>query len=237
MNEAFVASPEVFFALGSSFLAGELGGVEMKAWSNVFAAVSLLAFGYWCFLFLSGRLYQARETQRFVRERQVKSQSLETLVPSNSPKTEERPYPDKGSAVALLAIPRLGVSAVVVEGAEDRDLKLGPGHIPGTSLPGDGGNIGVAGHRDTFFRPLRLIRKDDAIQMTTHDQEHQYKVVSMKIVTPDDVQVLYPIGQETLTLVTCYPFDFVGSAPKRFVVRADCVDCRAQKQIQKGDGR
>jgi sortase A len=209
----------------------------MKAWSNVFAVVSLLALGYCCFLFLNGYFYQTREARRFTRERRVEPQSAEAVVPSAPPKTKERPYPDKGSAVALLAIPRLGLSTVVVEGADERDLKLGPGHIPGTSLPGDGGNIGVAGHRDTFFRPLRLIRRSDAIKMTTHEQQHHYKVVLTKIVTPDDVQVLYPIGQETLTLVTCYPFDFVGPAPKRFIVRADCVDCPAQGQIQGGGGR
>jgi sortase A len=209
----------------------------MKASSNVFAVVSLLAFCYWCSLFLSGRLYQARETQRFVSQRGAQPQSPKEVFESESPNTKRWPHPDKGSPVALLAIPRLGLSTVVVEGAEELDLQLGPGHITGTPLPGDGGNIGVAGHRDTFFRPLRRIRKDDAIKMTTHEQEHQYKVVSTKIVTPDDVQVLYPIGQETLTLVTCYPFDFVGPAPKRFIVRADCVDCRAPERIEKGGGR
>ncbi len=206
----------------------------MKVWSNVFAVVSVLAFGYCCFLFLSGRLYQARETQRFVSKHR---ESPGAVVAAKPPKTEVRGYPDRGSAVALLSIPRLGLSTVVVEGAEESDLKLGPGHIPGTSLPGEGGNVGVAGHRDTFFRPLRLIRKDDAIKMTTHEREQQYKVTATKIVTPDEVQVLYPTGRETLTLVTCYPFAFVGPAPKRFIVRADCVDCAAQESIQKGGGR
>jgi sortase A len=125
----------------------------------------------------------------------------------------------------MLAIPRLGLSMVIVEGAEERDLKLGPGHIRGTSLPGDGGNVGVAGHRDTFFRPLRFIRRDDTITVIDHQRVYQYRVASTEVVRPDNIQVLNPVGHEVLTLVTCYPFDFLGAAPKRFIVRADCVDC------------
>jgi sortase A len=192
-----------------------LEGFHRHGWA-LFAAVGLLALGYWSFVFIGSRLYQDREMLRFVTERQVYPQPVIAGVPS---------YPSTGSAVALLAIPRLGLSSVVVEGAEERELRLGPGHIPGTSLPGNGGNVAVAGHRDTFFRPLRLIRRDDTITVTTHDRDYQYKVVSMEIVRPDEVQVLRPVGHETLTLVTCYPFDFVGPAPKRFIVRADCAGC------------
>ena len=85
--------------------------------------------------------------------------------------------------------------------------------------------MGVAGHRDTVFRPLRLIRTDDAIILSTHERNYQYRVISTEVVSPGDVHVLYPTSHETLTLVTCYPFDFVGSAPKRFIVRADCANC------------
>src|SRR5664279_1488691 len=93
--------------------------------------------------------------------------------------------------------------------------------IPGTALPGKQGNIGIAGHRDTSFRPLRFIRKDDMIALTTLHGTSRYRVVSTKIVGPDDVQVLYPTGRDALTLVTCYPFDFVGPAPRRFIVQAE----------------
>ena len=156
---------------------------------------------------------------------------------SKAPTAASPKYPAAGSPVGLLSIPRLGLSTVVLEGAEERELKLGPGHIYGTSLPGDGGNVGIAGHRDTFFRPLRHIRKDDTIQLATREQEYHYQVVSTRIVTPEDVQVLQPLEQETLTLVTCYPFDFVGPAPKRFIVRADCVDCIRHKSIRVGEIR
>jgi sortase A len=129
----------------------------------------------------------------------------------------------------MLLIPRLGLSSIVVEGAEDAQLKLGPGHIRGTSFPGESGNIGIAAHRDTFFRPLRYVRKDDTIEVTTQTREYSYKVVSTAVVSPDEVRVLYPQGRETLTLVTCYPFNFVGAAPKRFVVQADCMNCPTLK--------
>ena len=87
-------------------------------------------------------------------------------------------------------------------------------------MPGQPGNVGIAGHRDTFFRPLRNIQRDDIITLTTLRGEYRYRVVSTKMVSPADVAVLNPDGKEILTLVTCYPFYFVGSAPKRFIVRA-----------------
>jgi sortase A len=100
---------------------------------------------------------------------------------------------------------------------------VAPGHIPGTPLPGQSGNVTIAGHRDTFFRPLRLIRKNDTMKLTTLRGEDQYRVVSTDIVAPDDIHVLYPTGRNTLTLVTCYPFYYVGPAPRRFIVRAERV--------------
>jgi len=197
----------------------------MKSLANVFALAGLLALGYWGVYFVKAQLYQAYETRRFARERLKEQRPTDKPSPFKSPTTAKRPYPSSGSAVAVLTIPLVGLSTIVLEGTDERELKLGPGHIRGTSLPGGGGNVGVAGHRDTFFRPLRLIRKDDTIQVTTHEREYHYKVVSTEIVGPDDVQVLYSTQHEMLTLVTCYPFKFVGRAPKRFIVRADCLDC------------
>ncbi len=198
----------------------------MKTLSNVFAAVSLLALGYWAVMFVSAHLYQAKEARRFVSERRPAADAAVAPKP--------RPNPSTGSVVAMLTSPRLGLSTIVVEGAEERELKLGAGHISGTALPGEGGNAGIAGHRDTVFRPLRLIRRDDAIDMITQEREYRYRVVSTEIVDPDKIQVLYPTGHETLTLVTCYPFDFVGSAPKRFIVHADCADCTRQSPAELG---
>jgi sortase A len=97
------------------------------------------------------------------------------------------------------------------------------GHILGTALPGDTGNIGIARHRDTFFRALRNIRCNDIITLSTPRGEYRYRVVSTKVVSPSDVAVLDSDGNQILTLVTCYPFYFVGAAPSRFIVRAERV--------------
>jgi sortase A len=122
--------------------------------------------------------------------------------------------------IGRLGIPRLNISAVIVEGTSNKTLRRAVGHIAGTALPGQPGNVGIAGHRDTFFRPLRNVQQDDIITLTTFVGEYRYRVVSIKVVRPDDVAVLNPDEAEILTLVTCYPFYFVGSAPDRFIVRA-----------------
>ena len=119
-----------------------------------------------------------------------------------------------------LEIARLGVSAVVRSGSDARTLQLAVGHIPGTALPGEAGNVGLAGHRDTFFRRLRDIETDDEIRLVTPEGRYRYRVQRTDIVRPEDVWILGPTEEPTLTLVTCYPFTYIGSAPERFVVRA-----------------
>ncbi len=123
--------------------------------------------------------------------------------------------------IGRLEIPRLGLSAILVEGDDPKTLRRAVGHIPGTPLPGQTGNVALTGHRDTFFRPLRNIRANDVIVVTTLQGEYRYRVVSTRVVSPDDVAVLNSSGDEILTLVTCYPFYFVGAAPDRFIVRAE----------------
>jgi sortase A len=125
--------------------------------------------------------------------------------------------------IGLLDIPRLGLSVMVIEGVGTKSLRRAAGHIPGTALPGQPGNAGISAHRDTFFRPLRNIRRNDVITVSTLLGEYHYRVVSTRIVSPSDVAVLDQSGKEVLTLVTCYPFYFVGSAPDRFIVRAERV--------------
>jgi len=142
-----------------------------------------------------------------------------TLVPAPSgPPDQARPA--MRSVIGRLQIPRLKLSVMVREGADERTLSRAVGHIPGTALPGKMGNVGLAGHRDTFFRALRDIREDDAIEFETTHGAYRYVVKSTKIVGPRDVSVLAASGGENLTLVTCYPFYYVGSAPNRFIVRA-----------------
>jgi sortase A len=136
----------------------------------------------------------------------------------------ERPAePAPAGLVGRIAIRRVGISAVVAEGSDETTLSRAVGHIAGTALPGEPGNVGLAGHRDTFFRALRNIRAGDLIVLTTPHGEFRYSAVSIKVVNPKALDVLDPTSEEILTLVTCYPFHFVGSAPNRFIVRAKRV--------------
>jgi sortase A len=138
-------------------------------------------------------------------------------VPSPSitpPKTELRPrILRNGDLFGRLEVPRLNMSVMVMEGAEDEVLRLGAGHVPGTPLA-------IAGHRDTFFRPLKDIKPDDHIRFTTPEGTTEYRVVSTKIVGPYDTWVLDNQSPDTMTLITCYPFYYIGPAPKRFIVEA-----------------
>ena len=124
------------------------------------------------------------------------------------------------SYLGRLEIPRLQMSVMLLEGVDNRTLRRGIGHIPGTALPGQSGNIGIAGHRDTYFRALAGIRQEDQITVETLSSEYRYIVDSISIVDPDAVEVLRNSDRPALTLVTCYPFYFVGPAPKRFIVHA-----------------
>src|SRR6185436_16914407 len=116
-----------------------------------------------------------------------------------------------------------GLAATVLEGSDDGTLARAAGHIEDTAMPGESGNVGIAGHRDTIFRPLRRIRVGDELVMTTVDRVLRYRVSKTSIVNPDDVYVLDPTDQSVMTLVTCYPFEFIGHAPRRFVVRSELV--------------
>jgi sortase A len=125
--------------------------------------------------------------------------------------------------IGRIEISRLDISVVVVEGSDNHVLKRAAGHIVGTSLPGEPGNVGISAHRDTFFRPLKDIQRDDIVTVTTLRGEYRYRVVSTKVVSPNAVEVLHSDGGEILTLVTCYPFYVLGPAPSRFIVRAERV--------------
>ena len=119
-----------------------------------------------------------------------------------------------------LSVPRVGVAVAVVNGADDGTLRTAAGRIPGTGLPGRPGTIGIAAHRDTFFRGLRHVAIGDRILVETADRDFEYRVVSTTIVKPEDTWVLRSHADEALVLVTCYPFAYIGRAPQRFVVRA-----------------
>lgn len=197
-----------------------------------FLIVGILALGYCAFVLLDTGLYQAYETWRFEKAREDVRQSTSSAPPPLSPqppvaadvgrvRMERRSLAGpEGSPLGQIEIRTLGLAAMVLEGVDPRTLRRAVGHIPGTALPGQQGNVAIAGHRDTFFRSLRDIRKDAEITLTTLNGSYRYRVDSTSVVEPQAVEVLADSGDAILTLVTCYPFDFIGPAPKRFIVRA-----------------
>jgi sortase A len=181
-------------------------------WSRrILFITGIFSLGYVGFTLLDAGLYQASAKRSL--EHQIR---LEKGPHEIQPKPAIKP----GDVLGRLDIPRLGLSVAVLQGTGSRMLRLGTGHIEGTPLPGEAGNSGIAGHRDTFFRGLKDIRKNDEIQFQTATGLSRYTVDWAKVVAPDDLSVLAPSTESSLTLVTCYPFYFVGPAPKRFVVRA-----------------
>jgi len=141
----------------------------------------------------------------------------------NAPASAARASDARPSVIGVLEIPRLGVTAGVSEGDDDATLRTAVGHLADTPLPWETGNSALAGHRDRQFRPLRDIHEGDTIRLRTVRGDFTYRVTAVQITRPDDLSVLAPTATRTLTLVTCYPFWFVGHASQRFVVRAEAV--------------
>ncbi len=130
-----------------------------------------------------------------------------------------------GEIIGRVDIPRLNLSAAVAEGDDEKTLKNAVGHLPDTPLPWDRrGNVALAAHRDGLFRPLEKIRLEDDVRVVTGRGEYHYRVKKTHIVDPDDVWVIAPTDTPTITLITCYPFSFVGNAPRRFIVQAELVE-------------
>ena len=125
--------------------------------------------------------------------------------------------------IAVLTIPRIHLKAPIFDGTDELTLNRGVGRVPGTAMPGEDGNLAIAGHRDGFFRGLKDIAIGDQVEIAGPEESETYIVDSTEIVTPDDVRVLEAGGIHTVTLITCYPFYFVGDAPKRFIVKASLI--------------
>jgi sortase A len=192
---------------------------------------AVICLGIWAWSWLDATYFQYRENQVLDEALNAppppapaaETDALGNFQPRPAAETQPRPSLEDGSLLGRIEIPRIGVSAIVLEGADTKTLRRGVGHIPETSLPGVG-NVGLAAHRDSFFRGLKDIRKNDIIQLQTLEGTFRYKVEWTQIVQPEDTQVLADNGTSELTLVTCYPFYYVGSAPKRFIVRAEQTD-------------
>jgi sortase A len=186
--------------------------------SRIVFAAGVLLLAYAAYVLVDERLYQARELNRLDHERQVVLDAA-AGIPAPSLRVAVPP-PTDGTSIGEIRIRRLGVSVVVVQGESEAILERAVGHLARTALPGNEGNVVLAGHRDTFFRPLKDIRQGDRITLRTAERDFEYVVESTSIVKPTDVGVVEPSGGHTLTLITCFPFYYVGPAPNRFVVLA-----------------
>jgi LPXTG-site transpeptidase (sortase) family protein len=200
---------------------------------------TLIAFGMACLIF-----YSVVTVRAWRHQRAAKSQ-VEQMISIGRPTAPRHPNAaaalgaapavrddisgvskplEPGDIIGRVDIPRLKLSAAVAEGDDDKTLGTAVGHLPDTPLPWHGrGNVALAAHRDGLFRSLEGIRLNDDIRIVTSRGEYHYRVTKMHIVDPDDVWVIAPTDTPTVTLITCYPFSFVGNAPRRFIVKAELV--------------
>jgi sortase A len=193
-----------------------VGGICLLAWPVFVLADS--AYVQW-----SGKrqLERAAQVAAFAQSGQAAPQKpAETIVvrkPGGVPATTVPP----GSVLGSIDVPRLGLSYVLLEGTDNRTLDKSVGHVEGTAAVGSAGNISVAGHRDTHFRKLEWIHRDDDIIVTApNGSRYNYRVEWIRLFKPADIQVLDASHGPALTLITCFPFEYVGSAPLRLIVRA-----------------
>lgn len=177
--------------------------------AGVFLAVGLVALGYAAYIVIDATTSQAIEWRRFERA---------------GPAAAAEPPLVEGGPIGEIRIPRLGFAVMVLQGDSTAVLRHAVGHLAETALPGEPGNVVLAGHRDTFFRPLETVRAGDVITLNTRRGAFTYLVESTFVVPPTDLQVIQPTGRRTLTLITCFPFAYIGSAPNRFIVRASETD-------------
>jgi len=191
--------------------------------SCMLLALGVTSLGYVGFILADAKAFQVYANWRL--NRSIESSRASAVNAQSEPASIQADAvravpPSLGSAIGRLEIDRIGVSVIIAEGTEDETLRRAVGHVTGTALPGEMGNVAIAGHRDTFFRALRNIRLNDEVTVTTPTASYKYKVDSMEVVAPSETEVLAASNESILTLVTCYPFYFVGPAPKRFIVRA-----------------
>lgn len=213
--------------------------MKWTQWTLITVGVVLL--GFWLGARLQGRIGGQSDIERFERARaqaggSKPSSAIGNGLPLELPvdtslwdedriqEYEESLDHEFDAPLAILRIPKIELEVAVLAGTTELVLNRGVGHITGTPLPGEPGNVGIAGHRDGYFRGLKDISAGDVIQVETLTDESTYTITETWIVEPPDVWVLEPTQSPALTLVTCYPFYFAGSAPQRFIVRAERVD-------------
>jgi sortase A len=184
---------------------------------NFVISYGLLALGLFVF-YQGARLYIDAHAGQTEARREFTHAQASAVTPESA--AVPAPPAQDGQPIAKLTIPRLDAELYVVEGDDEQDLELGPGHMPGTAMPGVDGNCVIAGHRDTHFRILKDIQEGDEIDLETSQGRFVYRVDGLHVVRPTNTKALDPTPDGELHLITCYPFYYLGSAPKRFVVQA-----------------
>jgi len=181
------------------------------------------ALGYYVFASIDASLKQRQLAQSFEESRTHVGVPAQATLNNSTADLQKAPTQSGSRLVGRLEIPNLNLSSVILEGVGSQTLRVGLGHVPGTSMPGQPGNVVIAGHRDTFFRPLRKMKICDELSIDTTTHTYYYQVRSVEIVDPHNVNALRFHNRDELTLITCYPFSYIGPAPKRFVVHAEPV--------------
>ena len=182
---------------------GTVTRILLRWASFAFVLAGVIAVSYAGYAVLYSQAYQTIELRKFER---------------NPPRAEPHLL-NLGDVIGEIQIPRLGLKAVIIQGDAPELLDRAVGHIPQTALPGEWGNVALAAHRDRLFRPLRQVHQGDAIVLETASGSFTYQVESTFVVPSSEVGVLWSSSANELTLITCFPFDYIGRAPKRFIVR------------------
>lgn len=198
---------------------------KLKLAERLLWIFGFLLIGIYALVYAERTLFQSYGEREFER-------ALERRPPAG--KTEPARTFARGDTIGRLEIPRIGLQALVLEGADDKTLRRAIGHIEGTPFPGQPGNVAISAHRDTFFRNLGKLKRDDTVRFTTLDGIYEYAIDSIDIVRPVQTDVLRDLGRPTLTLVTCYPFSYVGRAPKRYIIHARQVRPQAPALMEAG---
>jgi sortase A len=193
---------------------------ERLSWIVGSACVALWAIATGAGAAGSGQEMDRFEARRAAARLEAKPPDLRLWSPEAINAWRETFDRDAPAPLAILRVPRIGLEVPVLAGTDDWTLHRAVGHIEDTALPGGPGNSGIAGHRDSFFRGLKDVSPGDTVVLEMLDRTEAYRIERILVVEPDDVSVLDPTQERSITLVTCYPFYFVGSAPHRFIVRA-----------------
>ena len=208
----------------------------VRGLSWLLVVIGLVLAGFGAYDYYDSKFAQHQAGEEWAGKESKVESDAEQPVPSSLPSTR-LPYYDPyrlGQTVAKLTLPRLDASLFVVEGTDQNELKKGPGHMPGTALPGVKGNCVIAGHRDTHFRVLEGVKEGDRVELETKYGTFHYEVRSMEVVSPTNVSSLAPTDHAVLHLITCYPFNYVGHAPKRMVIEAALITDRSAESAGAG---